>query len=127
MNIIPRYTIIVSGFILAIIIGCSAKAPQRPKGIPLGAVLVRGADGGVWIICNQLRPKENIFQCQVFNDSDGRIWASEQYNLRESIWYSDQQKPSDLPVIPITQNLKYSGFDGTMIYLQDSLVMLPVK
>lgn len=128
MKIKPYFVwlIFLGGVLLLLFSSCSVSPPPRAKGIPSEAVWAGGADGGAWILCKQHDQQKDEYCCQVFNESTGEILANGQYTLRKSIWHSDQQKATYHIVQPIPQELDYSGFDGNLIFLKNSLVMVPL-
>lgn len=99
-------------------------APARPTKVPAAAVWAGGADGGAWIECSVQRSVQDHYRCRVYDDYEGSVWAEGEYVLRLSRWNTSEKnallEPANQPAA-----LRYSSFDGRLIHLADSLVLVP--
>ena len=99
--------------------------PNRAHGVPLEAMWAGGPDGGAWILCQAQQHSIERYQCKVYNDQSGNMVASGSYVIRKSTWNRDQNTAVFLPVDTLPKVLRYSSFDGKVIKLDDSIVLLP--
>jgi hypothetical protein len=104
-------------------VSCERQAPNRPPTVSAQAVWAGGSDGGVWIKCDSLTSNER-FSCVTFNDA-GYVWARGEYLIRTANWDSQRKAPSYSRLQQSPGQLVFSGFDGRVIYLQNSMVLLP--
>ena len=88
--------------VICAVVGCQAKAPQRPTKVPASAIWAGGPDGGSWIDCAK-EDSGTTYSCTVYNDSSGDVEAQGKYRLQ------------GLPAAPA--QLKFTGFDGEVILL----------
>ena len=115
-------------FAICLQAACTASyEPKRAAGVPKEAVWAGGADGGAWILCEARNAEGTRYFCRVFNDFSGKEWAAGEYVLRKSEWNREQHKAIYSEVAEFRQGLKYDSYDGSVIYLADSLVLLPIE
>jgi hypothetical protein len=99
-------------FVAAVLAGCYRKSPpDRPAGVPSGAVWAGGLDGGSFILCG-VNPARKVNPCTVYNDYTGQIMERGDFRL----------KAEDRAVG--AEELKYAWADrGGMIGLADGRVL----
>jgi hypothetical protein len=107
-----RISMFVLSTILFLYCSCKKSSPPHPKGVPLSAVWVGGADGGVFINC-QSSSQNSGYRCTIFNDATGDIVMSGFFERKSN--RSGEVKP------------EYSSYDGQRIFLQDGDSMAPVS
>ena len=106
------------------LLGCSS-APPRVAGVPKDAVWVGGQDGGVWIRYYHVVYSLDRYHCEVYFDSTGERWVKGEYVLRRARWNETTRRADYFKAPHYPSELHFSAFDGTTIFLQDSLVLIP--
>ena len=104
--------------------GCS-HVPARVAGVPKDAVWAGGLDGGAWIQCYHIVYSPDRYHCAVYFDSTGERWAEGEYVLRRATWNPQKHRADYASLTEFPADLHFSAFDGTTIFLQDSLVLIP--
>jgi hypothetical protein len=109
--------------VCALLLSESAFAgPPRPALVPKEAVWAGGADGGAWIDCARMskEPWGPVFQCTIFDDAGGLVWARGLYVVGKKINGKFQrEKRVDGPP-------RYSYVDGVILGLVgDKAIMVP--
>lgn len=119
-----RYSIYFAA-LLACLSGCSDQMKQenRPPNIPPGAVWAGGADGGSWIACNSTG-STNQYNCIIFKETTGEIYAQGRFVLRSYIW-NEEKKRADYDAADPIKELHFRSYDGKNIFLENSLILLP--
>jgi hypothetical protein len=100
--------------------------PPRARGVPLDAIWAGGPDGGVWIVAQKIAGSEDHYACKIFFDSTGDLWADGDYVLRRTVWDSKLREARFYPVASPPEKIDFGGFNGELLFLQDSLVLAPV-
>ncbi len=112
---IEKHTI-KQNFLLPVVIGtvllaCSSQPKQMPAGVSNDAKWAGGADGGVWISCQDTNTS-NEFLCSIFGEN-GSLWKQHTFRLTESSDKPDRTTATDL------RNTGYAWYDGQQIKLID--------
>jgi hypothetical protein len=99
-------------------------APPRPASVPPAAVWAGGVDGGAWLDCRELPGAPGRYRCAAYDDYTGSVWAEGDYVLRLSRWNKTQSE-AQLEPAARPSTLRYDAFDGEVVHLAGSLVLVP--
>lgn len=101
--------------------------PKRPVSVPPSAVWAGGVDGGAFIDCAVKDAAAFTYACTTYDDGVGEVWKRGVFALKRSEWDEAKQAPLFHDVTAAPAPLPYEGFDGEVIFLADSLVLVPVS
>jgi hypothetical protein len=111
----------------SVMMGCvqsdSEAPPKRPTEVPASAVWAGGPDGGSWIDCKSGSAKD-VYECRIYGDPKGTLWAAGNYLLRSSSW-NEQRGSADYSEPGEAAPMVFNFFDGTIIHLKSPLVLVP--
>ena len=93
--------------------GPQARAPARPKLVPMDAAWAGGADGGAFFRC-VFDFSSGLDACAVYNDYTGTEDVQGLFRIK------GRSKAKD------ARRFAYSGFDGRKIYLKDGSILEPI-
>lgn len=102
----------------------SVRAPDRIRGVPDEAVWAGGPDGGSWFLCKDSQMGPSYYDCEVYNDFDASFVTRGSYVLRSYTW-DDNEKREVHEEVKSVKELKFNYYDGYIITLLDSLLLLP--
>lgn len=102
----------------------TAVPPARPSAVPAAAEWAGGVDGGVWIGCKSTANATDSHHCTIYQEADGSPLAVGDYALRKIVWNDKTQSP-DFLAAAMPSPIKYKDFDGTSIFLENNLVLVP--
>ena len=107
------------------LLGCdsSMTIPRKPDNVSASAVWSGGPDGGHWFDCENGGNKFR-YKCVIFNDYNGEIITRGSFVLRKSIWNESIGRATYVETEAI-ESPQYNYYDGQLIHLKGSLVMLP--
>ena len=122
-----RERLLVTAVFSLCALSCSVlHQPNRVAGIPNEAVLAGGAEGGSWLLCEPRNDAHTLYFCRVFNDFTGSEIASGEYVLRRVEWNQERRMATYFEVTQFREGLRYNSFDGNIISLKNSMVLVPI-
>lgn len=74
--------------------------------------------------CQPEAETRDRYDCTTYFESTGEVWEEGSYVLRSVRWDRANDRPIFSEVGTPPDSLRYSGFDGRVIHLQDSLVLI---
>ena len=95
-------TLIVFLFLFACQPVTSNEPQTRPAAVPIAALWIGGADGGVFVEISQ---DESSYSGTIYTDSTGEIW------YRGNFTYSGNSQ------FDVNSTASYTGWDGEKLYL----------
>ena len=110
-------------------IGCDKSGPafpSRPPNIDKRAAWAGGADGGVWISCEDKTEVMNILRCSIHGES-GSHWRTADFVIRRSVYEDGKAIDNEIErrytAIDIHQ-IGFSWYDGKRIKLSNEMVLV---
>ena len=92
------------------------RGPERPAGVPAGAVWVGGSAGGVFVLVTRATgDSARPYRGQVFHEN-GEIWYEGALVL----------EPAEGPSVDLTDARSFTGWDGEKLLLADGRALRPV-
>ncbi len=98
------------------LIACSRSVgpPPRLPGVPAAAVWAGGVDGGNWFDCHQLAGSELSFECAIYNDQTGTLYARGRF-------LPSQRPPADLTFTAYDGSGRIAMSDTSWLMAQDTV------
>ena len=93
------------------LLGCAARAPQRPVGLPAEASWVGTRKGGAFILIGD--KDRDGWKVKIYDDRSGAIKAEGLFTLRGGIGRAE------------LSNSEVVSYDGSALHLSDGAVLAP--
>ena len=96
-----------------------AEVPIQPPGVPIEAIWVGGADGGVFLILTSVKNRQGRFLARIWNYPSGTLEFDGPLQLH----------PSDNAAVLIRTDdrSQFLGWDGSTLYLRNGTSLKAVK
>jgi len=122
----PRvFPFVLLGLIVVFAIFWDAPAPPRVEGIPVDAVWAGDLDHGYWFSCIKNGDSPDRYECTIYDDMTGKIAVFGEFVIRESKRDSAKGAHEYASVTEIPDKIVPTDYDGIVITLEDSLVLVP--
>ncbi len=111
--------------VMVVLYGCSKSEIEKTKldNVPDSAIWAGGVDGGNWFYCQEY-DEAYKYKCTVYNDYNGAILAVGDFLFRKKQWSKEKRDVIYFDV-ESRQEIEYSFFDGTTIFLKKDFVLVP--